>query len=377
MKRLDSPDKKLKIAHIAGTNGKGSTAAYITRILIAAGMRVGTFISPQVYSFYDQFLIDGVPILKNVFDPYISLVERACEGMDDAPSPFEIQTAAALCAFSAEGCEYAVLECGLGGRDDATNAIERKEVAVITSVSLEHTKELGSTVTEICRAKSGIVKGCPLVLSAYNGKDALNFFKPFNPVIAGADIKAEEVDLSSPCQKFSYRGKTYALNMLGEAQPYNAACAMEACKILGVDEKYFEEGLSSARLGGRSEIIERGGVTYILDGAHNPAAISQFAGVMRLFGGEAELAFGCLSDKDVGAAARILSPLFKRAYLFSPASPRAMDINKIESAFRGAVAYEIKENVSEALNAAASPVVAVCGSFTVLKEAREWIGKRR
>jgi len=377
LNRLGSPDKKLKIIHIAGTNGKGGTAAYITQILVAAGKKVGTFMSPQVYSFYDQFLLGGKPIAKNAFDPYISLVESLSADMEDKPSPFEKITAAAICAFYKEGCEYAVLECGLGGRDDATNAVAKKEAAVITSVSLEHTAELGSTITEICKAKGGIIKNCPFILSALNGEEAFSYFKTFSPVIAGAGIKAEGFDTQSLLQKFSYGGKTYSTHMLGAASPYNAACAIEACRALKIDEKYFEEGISAANLPGRMEVIKSSGRAYVLDGAHNPAAIEKLTQALSLFSGEKQLAFGCLSDKDVTKIAKKLSPNFKKAFLFSPQSPRAMDIKDIEGAFCGLINYKVVKSVSQALSLADSPVVVVCGSFTILKEAKDWIEKRR
>ncbi len=147
---LGSPDKGLKIIHVAGTNGKGSCSAFISNALKAAGKSVGTFTSPQVFSCEEQFCVNCVPLERRVTEKYISMASAAADAMEDKPSAFEIETAAALEAFRKEGCEYAVIECGLGGRDDATNAVANKVAAAITSVSIEHTAELGGTITEIC-----------------------------------------------------------------------------------------------------------------------------------------------------------------------------------------------------------------------------------
>ena len=124
---MGCPENKLKIIHIAGTNGKGSTAEFFTNILIFAGKRVGTFCSPPVYSYYDQFRIDGKCIEPEKFDSYRARVVLLGIGA----SEFEIDTATAILTFAEEGCEYAVIECGMGGLNDATNAIERKALAVI------------------------------------------------------------------------------------------------------------------------------------------------------------------------------------------------------------------------------------------------------
>lgn len=372
---LGNPDKQLKIVHIAGTNGKGSTAEYITSILIAANKRVGSFTSPQVFSFEEQFRIDGTPLITERLNGYFEEVKAIAKGIEDAPSPFEIQTAAALYAFYKEGCEYAVVECGLGGRDDATNAIASKQVAVITSISLEHVAELGSTLTEICQAKSGIIKDCPVVVSSYQPQEVIDFFKKFNPVFAGEILIEEKCEKAG--QAFSYKGSLYEINMLGKAQLFNAATAIEACRLLGIADNAITQGLKLAKLGGRVEIEEKNGVKYILDGGHNPGAIAQLVDTLNQIDGEKELVFGCLSDKDVEGVAALLAPKFKRAILFSPPSVRAMAIEKIIKAFSGKIDYITAKDVSSALDKTKCNTVVVCGSFTFIKEAREWIRRQQ
>lgn len=372
---LGNPDKKLKIIHIAGTNGKGSTAEYITSILTAAGKRVGTFTSPYVFCFEEQFKIDGKALSKECLNGYFNQVERIAQTIQDAPSPFELQAATALYAFYKEGCEYAVIECGLGGRDDATNAVAQKSVAVITSISLEHTAELGSSLQEICSAKSGIIKNCPTVVSAYQSQEVKDFFARFNPVFAGENLMEDKTQTVG--QAFSYRGNNYRIKMLGKAQLYNAATAIETAKILGIADEFITQGLREAKLGGRLEVEECNGFKYILDGSHNPGAVAQLVGVLSSVQGEKELVFGCLSDKDVERIAAELSPHFKSAILFSPNSDRAMAIERITKAFSGKVNYTTAENVTSALEKTECKIVVVCGSFTFIKEAREWIRKRQ
>ena len=374
LKLCSNPDKKLKIIHIAGTNGKGSTAEYITSILISAGKRVGTFTSPYVFCFEEQFRIDGQPLSKERLNGYLTEVEQIAQAISDTPSPFELQTATALYAFEKEGCEYAVIECGLGGKDDATNAVLQKQVAVITSISIEHTAELGSTLQEICNAKSGIIKNCPTVVSAYQPREVKDFFAKFNPVFAGGNLLEENCERG---QAFSYKGNRYEISMLGTAQLYNAATAIEVGRLLGIGDKYITQGLKTARLEGRLEIIECKGVRYVLDGGHNPGAVEQLSGVLSKMHGEKELVFGCLSDKDVENIAKELSPYFKRAILFSPESYRAMPIERIERAFTGKIDYTTAQNIGKALDQTKCKIVVVCGSFTFIKEAREWIKKQQ
>ncbi|MDE6105202.1 MAG: hypothetical protein K2G38_05950, partial [Clostridia bacterium] len=210
---LDRPDEKLKIIHIAGTNGKGSTAEYITRILISAGKRVGTFTSPYVYSYSEQFRINGLPVSECALAKSFN---RAYEiGEKLGATAFEVETAGAIYCFAESGCEYAVIECGLGGRLDATNAIAKKEVAVITSIGLEHTKILGATLEEICYHKAGIINACPAVVNPLQPQEVLNYFKNLNAIIP-------EKPQITGAQVFNYKGESYHLSTYGEAQVYNA-----------------------------------------------------------------------------------------------------------------------------------------------------------
>ena len=358
---LGSPDNNLKIIHIAGTNGKGSTAEFFTRILTAAGKNVGTFTSPQVYSYYDQFRVDGKQLPPEKFDGYRA--QAVCRA--SGASEFEIDTAAALFAFFKEGCEYAVIECGMGGLNDATNAVYKKELAVITSISKEHTEYLGNTLKEICTQKAGIIKSCPAIINAHQCEEVKKFFK--GHVFAD---KIEEVYDGG----FIYDGKRFALSAVGCLQPYNAACAIEGARLLGISEDAIYNGIKLAKPRGRIEKFEALGRTYILDGAHNPAAFEPLA--KYLINGKRTIIFGCLKDKDIDGNLSHLTA--DEIIAVKCPSPRARSAEEVAAHSRKFFKnVKMTESVTEALNIADSEEVVVCGSFTLLREALEWIEKRQ
>ena len=330
---LNSPDDRLKIIHIAGTNGKGSTAEYFTRILIAAGKKVGTFTSPAVYGFYDQFRIDG-----EVFpaaEKYFKKAETAAAGLN--ATDFEIQTAGILLAFCEEGCEYAVIECGMGGLYDATNAVNKKVLAVITSISLEHTAYLGGTVEEICAHKAGIIKNCPAVVNAYQPAEAS-----------------------------------------GGVQSFNAATAVVGARLLGIDENCIARGIENARLFGRMQEFNAEGIKYILDGAHNPAAFVPLSNFLKGLAGEKIIIFGCLADKDIEGNLSALAGICDKIIAVKCNSPRARSLEQTAEACKKYFkTVQTAQSVSDALNFAFAKTVVVCGSFTLLREAKEWIEKKR
>ena len=343
---LDCSDKKLKIIHIAGTNGKGSVAEYLTQILIAAGKRVGTFTSPAVFDYLEQFRIDGKPIDK---DLYARAFGEALKCADGA-TQFEVETAGALNAFATAGCEYAVVECGLGGTYDATNAILQKEIAVITSIGLEHTAILGNTLEEICKHKAGIIKNCPAVVSGYNPPEVLAYFKGLGAQVAGRYENAP---------------------MHGEAQKYNAGLAVEVARLLNIDET----GIKAAKLGGRCEVLTaKDGRVYVLDGAHNHAAFAPLSELIKDNFGKADVIYGSLSDKNVKENLEIIKGFASSITLVPCDSPRNIDMEVLRKECQnlGICAGE-RENITAALENSNGKVTVVCGSFTLLKSAKEWV----
>lgn len=361
---------RLKIIHIAGTNGKGSVAEYITRILLAAGKSVGTFTSPFALDYCEQFRIDGVPVGRGVLEELLiktqSLVPEA--------TPFEVETAACLSLFCERNAEYAVIECGMGGLTDATNAVGKKELALITSVSLEHTAYLGDTIESICAHKAGIANGCHAIVSAYQPPEAREYFRRAGFCFADGELVI--LGGQSGFQRFLYRGEEYRIRMNGAAQPYNAALAIEAAEYLGIDRGAICRGLEEAYLAGRTELIEKDGRTFILDGAHNPASMKNLAEYIREnFIRVDDVIYGCLSDKDIYGSLEKLNGCCRRITAVRPNSPRAMDIEKIYGACAEMFGCAYRAySVAEALEKSGK-TVAVCGSFTLIKEAFKWIEK--
>lgn len=352
---LGSPDKKLKIIHIAGSNGKGSVAGYLTRILVCAGKKIGTFTSPAVYDYFETVKIDGKSIDKNTFCRAFSKVLNLAGNA----TRFEVETAGALYAFALAGCEYAVLECGLGGLYDATNAIDKKEIAVITSVSLEHTAILGGDIKSICRHKAGIIKNCPAVVSACVTGEARDYFKSLGAVFAPDKLP-----------------KGYKIQANGAHQVYNACTALAAARLLNLDENGIRCGLEKTELFGRLEKLQADGVTYILDGAHNPEAFLPLKNYLKDYG-DISVIYGCLSDKDADGCLEKIEGIAKCVIVVKPESYRAMDFDKIVQACkRHFKTVYTAESVSDALGKITAETVAVCGSFTLLKEAKNWIEKR-
>ncbi len=350
LNNLGSPDDALKIIHIAGTNGKGSTAEYFTRILIAAGKKVGTFTSPAVYDFYDQFRIDGKPLSAEVAEKYFERALKAAEGL--GATDFEIQTAGVLLAFKEEGCEWAVIECGMGGLNDATNAINKKELAVITSISLEHTQYLGNTIEEICVQKAGIIKNCPVVVNGRQPTEARKYF-----------------------ENLGVRFAERAANL----QESNAETAIVGAKVLGLPEEAILEGIKNAKPRGRVESFYADGRRYILDGAHNPAAFEPLIKTLvSLPRSEITVIFGCLKDKDIDGNLAALSGVCERVIAVECVSPRKMPLSDIENNCKKYFDnVSTAQSVTEALEKAHTKTVVVCGSFTLLKEAKLWIEKRQ
>lgn len=373
---LGSPDEKLKIIHVAGSNGKGSVCEYLTRILIAAGKRVGTYTTPKVFCFEEQFRIDGKADAALV-EKYLKAADDAAEKLEDSPTAYERQTAAAFYMFVQEDCEYAVTECCMGGLLDTTNAVTHKVLALITSVSLEHTAFLGPRLEDIAAHKAGIIKDCPSIISRCVPEEVRGIFFEKGAKLC-ADVS--EIEEKEDGTYFIFEGKRYFTRMQGCRQPYNAALAISAARVLGIEEGAISRGIEEAYLAGRLQKVVARGRIYILDGAHNPESFIPLAHLLTTAYAKKRrtLVYGCLSDKDIDGVLSALSGCAESIIAVQPDSYRAMDMGKIVNACRRHFSDVCTAvGVSNALDLADGDVVAVCGSFTLLKEAMEWTEKRQ
>ena len=279
--RLGDPQEKLKFVHIAGSNGKGSTAAMLSSVLTAAGLKTGQYTSPHLWRFHERFQVDGVPI------PDAELADITARVLDKAEdeTEFELMTAIGMVYFLQSGCDIVVLETGLGGRLDSTNIIPAPEAAVITHIGLEHTELLGDTLDKIATEKAGIVKaGCNVVLYE-QGFEMYSLFENICKLrYSSLRLTQTPTVLSAgpEGQSFTYRGKgPYHISLLGEYQVHNAAVALDTVEVLRrrgwkISQEAVLQGLEQARWPGRMELVRRA-PDVILDGGHNPQCMEALA----------------------------------------------------------------------------------------------------
>ena len=341
MRRLGDPQQMLSCVHIAGTNGKGSTAAMTAAILRAMGRKTGLYTSPDLTELRERIQVDGVYITYDELAPLTARVRAACEGLPE-PSYFEKLTAAAFLYFAEAGCGAVVLETGLGGRCDATNIIENPLASVIAPVGFDHTGVLGDTLSAIAGEKAGIIKPGRPVVCAPQQPEALTVISDTSKARGSAfclvDINNLHISVRSPeGQVFSYRDlRDIRLRLLGDHQAANAACAIEAARILGADEAAIREGLSRAVWPCRFEVFPLE-PPVVLDGAHNGhGAASLAAGLRGYFPGQRfTMIMGVMADKDVSAILSVMEPLAARFVCLAPDDSRAMDPAALAGMIRG------------------------------------------
>lgn len=390
---LGNPEQKLRFVHITGTNGKGSTAAMVASILSCAGIRTGLYTSPHLYQFYERMQVNGVPISDEDLGRLTQQVLEAAEGMDDPPTEFELMTAVGMAYFLEQGCDLVVLEVGLGGRLDSTNVIPAPEVAVLTNIGLEHTKELGNTLALIATEKAGILKpGCRCVLYA-QGEEASQVVRDSCraqniPLRETAPETLEVLSSGLEGQTFRYRGKgPYHLNLLGQYQLANAMTALDTVQALreagwSIPEEAVVQGLAQARWPGRLELVRRS-PDVIVDGGHNPQCVDALVSALEPLYPDKKLIFlaGVLADKDWQAMFRRVLPLAKAFVVVTPDSPRALPAPELGAWLRqvSQVPVSVQDSLDAGVDAAlaqAGPDDVVCawGSLYSVGEIRHHLG---
>lgn len=356
--RLGRPQDRLRFVHVAGTNGKGSTCAYLAAILQAAGLRTGLFTSPYLVAFEERIRVDGVNISLEELTEATLLVKEQAEAMatetGDHPTEFELMTAVALVQFARRECDIVVLEVGLGGRLDSTNVIDAPEVAVIARIGLDHTKLLGTTLAAIAGEKAGIVKPGSAVVSWPQEPEAMMAVEA--AAVAAGDaltvpdlalLEAGTVDWGvpgAPLRPFSYgRFTDLRTRLLGSYQPANAALAIEAAEALrargwAVDDEAVRRGIVETAWPGRFEIVRAaaGEPTVVVDGGHNPQGARALADSLAdVFPGRKPVfVVGVLEDKDYPAMLETVLPLGAAFVCVAPDNPRALPADKLARAIR-------------------------------------------
>jgi dihydrofolate synthase/folylpolyglutamate synthase len=351
---LGSPQDRLRFIHLAGTNGKGSTAAFCESCLRAAGFRVGLYTSPHLVSVRERIQIDREMISEADFGEGMAVVQKAAQaGHADEATFFEIMTALALWYFDREKVDWVVWETGLGGRYDATNIVT-PEICIITNIGLDHQQYLGPTVVEIAAEKAGIIKPGVPVITAVESDEVVKVIRrkamlEHAPLtIVPQEIKVKNRGLRGAWQTGAIDGKTYKLGLSGPHQVANAACAVVALQKIAVcpDRDVLARGLAQTQWAGRFQVVSETPLV-VLDGAHNPAAARMLvktwdAFLRARFGWNASrgpvvtnLVFGAVGDKDISEMADLLRPLAQKVSLVRLANERGADPQLLAPAFAG------------------------------------------
>lgn len=348
---MGDPQEKVKIIHVAGTNGKGSFGAMLGSVLTCAGYRTGGFSSPAITDATDSFRINGSPVSHEILGDIICRLAPICESLEDKPTEFEVLTAAAYSLFYEQNCQIAIVECGMGGGLDSTNALSAPLLSVITNIQKDHCGFLGNTLDEIAAHKAGIIKaGKPV----FFGGDSRNI--PQAITSAAAEKSAplftkDQLDLSilhtdnngenSPISGLTllYKNQKIRLPLLGTYQPENAANVLKCVEILqnygiGIPETAVISGIEKAQWHGRFELL-RTDPAVIFDGSHNPDGISHAAESIRMYfpGKKIALLIGVMADKEYELYADILGNFTDRIFTVSPDNPRALDSHILAESF--------------------------------------------
>lgn len=336
---LNNPERAYPNLVVAGTNGKGSVTAMVERGLRAAGYRTGRYTSPHLVHLEERFAIDGNPIASGHLDDFAEKVLAASSSLPSPPSFFEATTAIALEAFRREAVDVAVLEVGLGGRLDATNAVDSRAVA-ITAVDLDHQMHLGSTIEEIAREKAGVVKRngltvlgenpapvCRVVIEVASAVGSSLVYAP-EGVSAETEMRDGHIVATIRTPRAEYAGVTLALR--GRHQVANAITAvrlleeLDARRLFIVPAEAIRTALEQAEWPARLELISRPGRQVLIDGAHNPAGARALAAyVAEVFDQPLPVIIGIMKDKDADEIIRALEPTASHFVCTAARSSRA------------------------------------------------------
>lgn len=336
LEALGNPHQKLQFVHIAGTNGKGSTAAMMDSCLRAAGYKVGMFTSPFINRFNERIQVNGVPIPDQDLVQLVEQVQPAAQAMEDVPTEFELITALGMLYFVQQNCDIVVLEVGLGGALDSTNIIPPPACAVITALGMDHVKELGPTLADIAAAKAGIIKpGSPVV--SYGGEPEADKVIADTARAQGAPLTV--VDFSRlQLRSASLDGLVFdfdgleglTLPFLASYQARNAAVAITALRALrgrgwNISDQAIRQGLAQVRWPGRFELLRRD-PPFLLDGSHNAHGMrATVASLRERFPGEKFVfLISIMADKDWDKMLQLLLPLAKCFVTVTAPSPRAI-----------------------------------------------------
>ncbi len=385
--RLGRPERRVESVLVAGTNGKGSTAATLAAITEAAGIRTGLYTSPHLIDVTERVRVGPDDVAAEELDAALVEIFAASDRAPQVPlTYFEAMTAAAFVVFARRVLELAILEVGLGGRLDATN-VAPASVSVVTTISLDHVEDLGPTVEAIAGEKAGVFRRDRPALVESRDPEALRAFRAAAARTGarlhetGAELRLEDVRSTLDATRFRLTTpeRAYALEtpLLGAHQAANAATAVRAAELLdrAIGPEAVARGVGSVRWPGRLERFRRRGRTVLLDGCHNPDGAAALRRFVDDAGISPDLVFGAMADKDVGAMAVALGPAVRRIRLVPAPSPRAAapeDLLRLFSPRRpdAVAAPSLEAALEELLADPGTESIIVAGSLYLVGEAR-------
>ncbi len=368
--RMHNPERKLKFIHIAGTNGKGSTASMTANILLKAGYKVGLYTSPYIFEFNERMRVGGRSISDAELSEITEYIRPLADSMEDKPTEFELVTCIAFEYFYRHRCDIVCLEVGMGGELDSTNVIDPPVVSVITNIGLDHTEFLGDTVEKIAETKSKIIKeGSSAVL--YRSSESVERVIEERCKTVGARLYKADFDAVTPVssslesQSFSHPELgLVTLPLLGEHQLKNTATVLAVITALRdkgyqITDKDIVSGIESAVWKGRFEVVSHD-PAFIVDGGHNPQCIASLVKNVREYIKTPRLIVltGVLADKDYDSMYRDMKDIADEFFTVTPPNPRALGAEALAEYLRalGAAATpcnSIAEGVAAAKKAAA------------------------
>ncbi len=376
--RLKNPQNSLRIIHIAGTNGKGSVGAFLEGILRQKGLRVARYTSPAVFDDLEKYTINSSPIREEDMSLCAQMVAEACfDGLD--PTLFETETAIAFLYFAKEKCDIAIIETGMGGREDATNIIKKPVCSVICPISMDHMSFLGDTIEEIALAKAGIIKEQCNVVSAQQDKRVKKVLEDIAREKSAPLTFAKEgkyLCFDGKRQYFDYgKIKNLSICALGKYQIQNASLAIEAAKTIDdFSEEEIKEGIKNVIWQGRFEMISQN-PCFIIDGGHNEAAAEALKDSIKEYFPHKKfnLITATFADKEYQKSAKILAPLANRIFAVHTDHPRALSAQEYAKELKihnqNAEVSTICEAVKACMND--TDAITVCfGTLSVLADVR-------
>jgi len=388
------PERELRCIHIAGTNGKGSTAAMLDSICRCAGMKTGLYTSPYIVRYNERIQVAGQQIPDETLARLTEYLSGLVDRMEVPPSEFEFGTVLAFLYFKEQQCDMVILETGLGGSFDSTNVIEQPLLCIITALGLDHTAQLGSTMKEIAAAKAGIIKtGVPVVFYGENedGETVVQErCRECNATLAMPDFSklvSENVGNVFERQVFSYGlWKQVELSLPGLYQQKNAAVVLEAVaklRLLGLNlsETAVREGLRKVYWQARLEALWEQPL-LLVDGSHNPQGMHATVESLKQYFPEKKLqfVFGAMADKELDVMIPMFMPLAKKVYVTAPSMPRAMKPEELLAVCKmhcgeNSVEFELCQTPKAVLerikSEAADEVIVVIGSLYLVGEIKQ------